>query len=47
LFTEYGKVDKASPVLYVTSLPRLDAQVVDGNVYVRVPAAQGKPASQK
>ncbi len=47
LFTEYGKVDKASPVHYVTPLPRLDAQVVDGNVYVRVPAAPGKPASQK
>jgi len=47
LFTEYGKVDSASPVPYVTSLPRLETQIVDGKIYVKVPAAPAKPASQK
>jgi Rieske Fe-S protein len=38
LFSEYGKPENSSPVRYLTSLPRLDAKIENGNVYVRVPA---------
>src|SRR5437763_22501 len=38
LFTEYGKTDKSSAIRYLTPLPRLDAKVVDGKVFVRVPS---------
>ena len=39
LFTEYGKPDKSSSVLYLTSLPRLDVKIENEKVYVRVPGA--------
>ncbi len=39
LFTEYGKVDKSSTIPYVAPLPRLEAKVVDGKVFVRVPTS--------
>jgi Rieske Fe-S protein len=39
LFTEYGKTDKSSLLNYLTPLPRMDAKIVDGKVYVRVPGA--------
>jgi Rieske Fe-S protein len=44
LFTEYGKPDTSSSVLYLTSLPRLDTKIEDAKVYVRVP---GTSASKK
>ncbi len=37
IFTEYGKPDKASPIRYLTSLPRLETHIKDGKVYVMVP----------
>ena len=37
IFTEYGKPDKASPIRYLASLPRLETRVKDGKVYVMVP----------
>ena len=37
IFTEYGKPDKASPIRYLTSLPRLETRIKDGKVYVMVP----------
>jgi Rieske Fe-S protein len=37
IFTEYGKPAKASPILYLASLPRLETRVKDGKVYVMVP----------
>ena len=37
IFTEYGKPGKASPILYLASLPRLETRVKDGKVYVMVP----------
>jgi Rieske Fe-S protein len=37
IFTEYGKPDKASPIQYLTALPRLETLVKDGKVYVMVP----------
>ncbi len=41
LFTEYGKVDKNSPVPYLVSpLPRLETAIVDGQVFVRVPVSK-------
>jgi nitrite reductase/ring-hydroxylating ferredoxin subunit len=40
LFTEYGKIDKNSPMPYLTPLPRLETKVVDDKVYVKVPASQ-------
>ncbi len=40
LFTEYGKVDKSSTVRYIAPLPRLETKVVDGKVFVRVPASK-------
>jgi len=39
LFTEYGKPDKASPLLYSTALPRLDVKIEGDKVFVRVPAS--------
>jgi Rieske Fe-S protein len=39
LFTEYGNPDNSSSVLYLTSLPRLDAKIENDRVYVRVPGA--------
>ena len=39
LFTEYGKPDKSSSVLYLTSLPRLDTKIENDKIYVRVPVA--------
>jgi Rieske Fe-S protein len=45
LFTEYGKPDKASPVTYLTALPRMDTKIVKQGAYeviqVRVPASTG------
>ena len=42
LFTEYGTVDNGpSPVRYLSSLPRLNTKVENGNVYVEVPKRQG------
>ena len=43
LFTEYGKPDKASPLLYLTALPRLDVKIENEKIYVRVP---GTPANK-
>ncbi len=37
VFTEYGKPGKASPIRYLTSLPRLETRITDGKVYVMVP----------
>lgn len=37
IFTAYGEPDKASPILYLTSLPRLETRIKDGKVYVMVP----------
>lgn len=37
LFTEYGKPDKSSSILYLTSLPRLDVKIENDKIYVRVP----------
>jgi len=39
LFTEYGKPDNSSSVLYLTSLPRLETKIENNKVYVRVPTA--------
>ena len=39
LFTEYGKPDKSSSILYLTSLPRLDVKIENDKIYVRVPGA--------
>ncbi len=39
LFSEYGKPDSSSPVLYLSSLPRLDVKVENDKIYVRVPGA--------
>ena len=39
LFTEYGKPDNSSPILYLTSLPRLETKIENDKVYVRVPTA--------
>lgn len=45
LFTEYGKPDKASPVTYLTALPRMDTRIAkqgpDEVIQVRVPASTG------
>ena len=45
LFTEYGKPDKASPLNYLTSLPRLDTRITKQGtnevIQVRVPASTG------
>jgi Rieske Fe-S protein len=45
LFTEYGKPDKASPINYLTSLPRLDTRITKQGasevIQVRVPASTG------
>ena len=41
-FTEYGKIDNAGPGYYVYPLPRLETKVVDGKIYVKVPAGQGQ-----
>ena len=45
LFTEYGKPDKASPVTYLTALPRMDTRITkqdkDEVIQVRVPASTG------
>jgi Rieske Fe-S protein len=45
LFTEYGKPDEASPVTYLTALPRMDTKIAkqDGHevIQVRVPASTG------
>lgn len=38
LFTEKGEPDPQSPLRYLTSLPRLQTKVENGNVYVQVPA---------
>ena len=41
LFTANGGVDTgASPVHYLTDLPRLQTRIENGNVYVQVPATQ-------
>ncbi len=40
LFTEYGKVDKSSTIRYIAPLPRLETNIVDGKVFVRVPASK-------
>ncbi|HKV02049.1 MAG TPA: Rieske (2Fe-2S) protein [Ktedonobacteraceae bacterium] len=40
LFTEYGMIDKHSPLLYLKPLPRLETKVEEGKVFVRVPASQ-------
>ncbi|MBV9617561.1 MAG: Rieske (2Fe-2S) protein [Ktedonobacteraceae bacterium] len=45
LFTEYGKPDKASPLRYLTALPRLQTLVKDGKVYVMVPRGTSKGTS--
>jgi Rieske Fe-S protein len=37
IFTEYGRPDKASPIRYLASLPRLKTLIKDGKVYVLVP----------
>ena len=37
-FAEYGKPDPRSPLKYLNPLPRLNTKVVDGNIYVEVPA---------
>ncbi len=39
LFTEYGKPDETSPLLYLTALPRLDVKIENDKIYVRVPGA--------
>jgi Rieske Fe-S protein len=39
VFTEYGKPDNSSSVLYLTSLPRLDVKIENDKIYVRVPGA--------
>jgi Rieske Fe-S protein len=39
LFTEYGKPDSSSPILYLTSLPRLETKIEGDKVFVRVPDA--------
>ncbi|HYX49585.1 MAG TPA: Rieske 2Fe-2S domain-containing protein, partial [Ktedonobacteraceae bacterium] len=39
LFTEYGKPDKSSPLLYLNSLPRLNVKIENDKIYVRVPGA--------
>jgi Rieske Fe-S protein len=39
LFTEYGKPDNSSSILYLTSLPRLETKIENDKVYVRVPGA--------
>ena len=43
LFTEYGKPDKASPVTYLTALPRMDTRITTQDkhevIQVRVPAS--------
>jgi cytochrome b6-f complex iron-sulfur subunit len=45
LFTEYGKPDKASPVTYLTALPRMDTKITKEGAHeviqVRVPASTG------
>ena len=45
LFTEYGKPDKASPVTYLTALPRMDTRIAKQGtlevIQVRVPASTG------
>jgi Rieske Fe-S protein len=45
LFSEYGKPDKASPVNYLTALPRLDTRITKQGtnevIQVRVPASTG------
>ncbi len=40
LFTEYGKIDKSSPLPYLAPLPRLETKVENGNVFVKVPVSQ-------
>jgi len=40
LFTEYGMMDKQSPLLYLNPLPRLETKVEEGKVFVRVPTRQ-------
>ncbi len=40
LFTEYGMIDKNSPLLYLKPLPRFETKVEEGKVFVRVPASQ-------
>ncbi len=40
LFTEYGKIDKSSPLRYLAPLPRLETKVENGNVFVKVPVSQ-------
>ena len=40
LFTEYGMIDKQSPLRYLKPLPRLETKVEEGKVFVRVPARQ-------
>jgi Rieske Fe-S protein len=40
LFTEYGMIDKHSPLLYLKPLPRFETKVEEGKVFVRVPASQ-------
>jgi Rieske Fe-S protein len=45
LFTEYGKPDQASPVNYLTALPRMDTKITTQNghevIQVKVPASTG------
>ena len=45
LFTEYGKPDKASPVTYLTALPRMETRIAKQGtqevIQVRVPASTG------
>ncbi len=43
LFTEYGKPDNSSSILYLTSLPRLETKIEGDKVFVRVP---GPPANK-
>ncbi len=45
IFTEYGKPDTASPILYLASLPRLKTLIKDGKVYVMVPKSASKGTS--
>jgi Rieske Fe-S protein len=40
LFTEYGKIDKSSPLRYLAPLPRLETKIENGNVFVKVPVRQ-------
>ncbi len=40
LFTEYGKIDKSSPLRYLAPLPRLETKIENGNVFVKVPVSQ-------